>query len=285
VCSSQPIVLSEKEVTMLRISNTIHRLLLLVLIIAMLAACGEQGTAPPDIPATEEPNPDEPPTPEGELRPAEFDGTVVDGIIGGTPVLVGNGTIVNDAGQVLLIIVTGVSEPSIREYFNSARFNFEIRDSFDFPEDTKPEDEFPNLSVEELMQDTAAENLNIEFQVSEETAQEIPTAVVYLIVDPTVRQSQYNNYGTRDPSNDSASVTVRASAGKVTARLYRQCSYKTGTTVASGSQSSISNTGPGRFDLTVYGNNSGANTYRLTGAWNYDYSTSVASTTTTNVTC
>ena len=275
-----------------RFGKYVYSVMVCWLTFSLLAACAPQATtiattAPEqgvteEVPASDDVAPTEEQVP---LRPAEFDGTITEGTIGGAPVFIGNGTLVNDAGQTLLITVTGSSQASVDEYLRSALFFFEITSDYGFAPDTEPQEKIEDLSLEKLFQDTAAENLTIEFQVSEETAKELPRGVVYLVVDPTVRQYQFNNYATRDPWDDRLYVKVQTSAGKVTARLYRQCIYRTGAVVPAPYATPISSSGAGKFDIAVQGNNSGSNTYRLTGAWSYDYTTIVYSVATQTITC
>jgi hypothetical protein len=245
----------------------------LLLMSTLLWAC-----TPKEIPTVPEPeNP--------ELRLADFDGTINKSTIGDIPVFFGVGTLDNDIGQVLSITVTGPTSSSVEEYFNTAKFYFEIREPVDIPIVGEPAEKEPDLSVEEIMKDEEAGNLWVEFRLSEETSKEYPKGALLVIVDPTVVQNRYNNYASIDPASNIASVTIRVSQGQVLGRLYRMCILRSSGNASPGLLRTLSNSGVGRFDLTIRGVNAGNNVYRVTGLWNYDYGQDLPDSLNESVTC
>jgi len=267
----------------------------LILLLIMLGACTPtpppEEVKPPTEATTSEPEQIPPtevtvPEPESfELRAAEFDGTVKPDQIGDLPVFVGVGQLTNDQDQTLVMTVIGSSEGSVREYFSTARFYFEIRDPIDLPLASDTPEQFPDLSHEEILGDTEAENLYIDFELSSEMKEAYPTGNVLLIADPSVRAGQYNNYAAKDPASNAASVTMTVSEGSVEGRLYLRCSIVSGPKTASPNYpKTLNGSGNGYFDLTVKGSGSGGK-YKLTGTWNYDYTTYVPSEPSPKITC
>jgi len=241
---------------------------------------------PPVVPVPEPPN--------VEVTSADFDGTLTEGDIGGVPVFTGVGRLRNASGQTSLIIATGVSPSSVKAYFSEAKFFFQIQDqSLKIPIVKEPVERESNLSVRDMLKDDSAEYLRIEFDLSPETAKVYPKGTLLLVVDPSVKQNQYNNYAPRNPSNitptetdDVASVTIKVSQGQILGKLYRKCALVASGNVVSGTQKTLKATGSGSFDLTIKGVSAGTSTYRLTGTWSYDYGTSAPSSgTSPQITC
>lgn len=279
----------------------------LLLMSALLWACGSAVTAPTNTPAEplatgpeqatggeptvpEPPQSNEPIVPEPnnvELRVADFDGTILTGTIADIPVFFGVGSLTNDSGQVLLINVVGSTDASVIDYFNNAKFYFEIREPVDLPVFNESEEQFPKLSNPELFKDTSAEYLLIDFDLAPETYKEYPKGTLLVIVDPIVRQNQYNNYGTRNPASDRVDVTITVSQNQVEGKLYLRCAAIVGQTkrASPGIPKTLTGIGAGNFDLTIKGINAGDNKYRITGAWNYDYNTAVLSELLSRITC
>ena len=232
----------------------------------------------------------EPAVPEPEkfdLKPADFDYTVPSVTIGDIPVFLGTGSLKNDAGQVLLINVIGSSEAGVYDYFKNALFYFEITGPVDLPVVNEDTEQSPDLSNSELFKDIAADYLLIDFDLSPETVRDYPRGTLLVIVDPVVRQNQYNNYGTRNPANDLVNVTITVSQNQVEGKLYLRCAAIAGQTKRAwpGIPKTLTGNGAGAFDLTIKGINAGYNKYKLTGAWSYDYTQTVLSEVVTRVTC
>lgn len=219
-----------------------------------------------------------------ELREAKFD-IITKEELGDLTVYVGSGSVTNDMGQTLLITVTGSSETSVTDYLKTTKFYFEIREPMEFlVKDEIPVD-LPKLSVQELLRDANVENLRIDFDLSTDTKIEYPKGSVLLIIDPTVKQNQYNNYAAKNPITDKALVTVSVSQGKVEGRLYLECACIQSKTASVSYPKTLSGVGSGYFDLTIKGLNTGNNTYNLVGTWNYGYTTAVTSEAVSKIEC
>ena len=291
-----------------------YLLLRLLLISALLGACAPPPSAPPEgatVPpsielTTEAPSTEpatEPPTTEPgqapvnvptvpepdniELRSAEFDGTISSGTIAGIPVFFGVGSLRKAADQVLLINVIGPTETSVIDYFNNAKFYFEIREPLDLEVTSEGEEELPALINADLLKDAQMEYLIIDFDLSPETYEKYTKGTLLVVADPTVRQNQYNNYGMRNPPTDRVDVTMKVSQNQVEGTLYRECAAIIGQTKRStpALSKTLTGIGAGDFDLTIKGINSGDNKYKVTGAWNYDYSNFVPSELVKRITC
>ena len=291
-----------------------YLLLRLLLISALLGACAPPPSAPPENateppstgqatepPATEpatEPPTTEPgqapvniptvPEPDNiELRSAVLDGTISSGTIAGITVFFGVGRLTKAADQVLLINVVGPTDTSVNNYFNSAKFYFEIRGPLDLEVAGEGGEKLPDLSNADLLKDAQMEYLIIDFDLSPETYEKYPKGTLLVVADPIVILNQYNNYGMRNPPTDRVDVTVRVSQNQVQGTLYHECIAITGQTKSStpGVPKTLTGIGTGDFDLTVKGIKSGENKYKLTGAWNYDYSTFVKSELLKRITC
>ena len=257
-----------------------YLLLRLLLISALLGACAPPPSAAPENATVPEPD-------NIELRSAEFDGTISSGTIAGIPVFFGVGSLRKAADQVLLINVVGPTDTSVINYFNSAKFYFEIREPLDLKVAGEGEEKLPDLSNADLLKDAQMEYLIIDFDLSPETYEKYPKGTLLVVADPIVILNQYNNYGMRNPPTDRVDVTVRVSQNQVQGTLYRECSAIIGQTKSStpGVPKTLTGIGAGNFDLTVKGIKSGDNKYKLTGAWNYDYGTFVSSEVLKRITC
>ena len=240
----------------------------------------EPGQAPVNIPTVPEPD-------NIELRSAVLDGTISSGTIAGITVFFGVGRLTNAADQVLLINVVGPTDTSVIDYFNSAKFYFEIRGPIDLEVAYEGEKKLPDLSNADLFKDAQMEYLIIDFDLSPETYEKYTKGTLLVVVDPTVRQNQYNNYGMRNPPTDRVDVTMKVSQNQVEGTLYRECAAIIGQTKRStpALSKTLTGIGAGDFDLTIKGINSGDNKYKVTGAWNYDYSNFVPSELVKRITC
>jgi hypothetical protein len=248
-----------------RASTLFKRFVLVTLLIGLLSACGNPSTRPPDIDLDNVP-----------LKSADFDGTTNEGKIGDVPVFVGVGSLTNDSGQVLEITVTGTAAETVVGYFNTAKFFFAVVDPVEIPETNELLEKEPNLSVVEIMKGEGTENLSVTFKLSKATADKYRVGAVLLVVDPTVAQNRYNHYAAVDPLSNTASVSITASQGQVTGRLYRACALIQSGNALPGTPKTLSATGAGSFDFTVKGTAAGDNIYRVTGRWNYDYTQDLA---------
>jgi hypothetical protein len=188
---------------------------------------------------------------------------------------------------VLLINVVGSTESSVIDYFSTAQFYFEIQEPLSFEPVSEGEEKMPDLSNAELFKDTPMEYLLIDFDLSPETYTQYPKGTLFVVVDPIVKQNQYNNYGMRNPATDRVDVTMTVAQNQVEGTLYLECRAISGQTKRStpGNPKTLTGIGAGDFDLTIKGINAGDNKYRLTGAWNYDYSTFVSSEVLARITC
>jgi hypothetical protein len=265
------------------------QLLIIIVVVGVLVGLylWYRGRKPPVVTVPEPPN--------VKVTPADFDGTVTEGDIGGVPVFTGVGRLRNASGQTSLIIATGASPSSVKAYFSEAKFFFQIQDQpLKIPTVNESAEREPNLSVRDMLKDASTESLRIEFDLTPEAAKTHPKGTVVFIVDPSVKQNQYNNYAPRNPSNstltetdDVASVTIKVSQGQVEGTLYRRCAAISGQTkrASPGTPKTLTGTGSGSFDLTIKGVSSGTSTYRLTGTWSYDYGNSVPGSSAPQVTC
>ena len=264
--------------------KTIFSIFCLALLVGLVSACASARTV---ASKTAPPQPTVPEPEKYELKTVDFPGPVTSYNLDDLPVFVGLGSLTNDLGQTLEITVTGSTEGSVTDYLKTARIYFEIREPIAIPIVDEEKIELPKLSVRELLKDEKMENLRIDFDLSLDTKYKNPKGSVLVIIDPTVRQNQYNNYCARNPDTDRSDVTITVSQGRVEGTLYRQCAAIAGQTKTAsvGIPKTLSGAGSRYFDLVIKGLNAGDNIYRLVGSWNYDYGASVTSEAVIRVTC
>jgi hypothetical protein len=240
-----------------------------------------------------------------QFTPADFDPRDIISLdLDGLQVRVGPGSLTNNLGQTLLINVVASADRSVIEYFNMAKFHFEIREPTDIPitperpqqvssklsdlpvqpdleerlEQTSSKQLMPNeeakqeppkFSVQKLLKENN-ENLSVYFDLAPETIQKYPRGDMFVAIDPPLHQNRRHNYAARDaPGRVSVTLIHRGGGDKVTGSLYVRCrEHKTQS--ASG-RGQVVLRGPrvpdneiNDYDFTVLGG-TGINQYELQG--------------------
>jgi hypothetical protein len=207
--------------------------------------------------------------------------------IGGVSVIERVGSIqVSDGGGEVIVSISGSSEAAVAAFADEAKFRFELGEpvKVDGESATDPNE---TLSQGRTLGEPDSESVAVTFQLSESTARERPVGSLIATIDPTVRYLMYHNFSAKDPSTDYASITLEVSTGKVVAALFRKCAYigsATDSAITSWA-TRISGRGLGSFDAAVRGLNTGYNTYRILGTWNYDYGAYLANAYNPSITC
>lgn len=234
--------------------KTIHRFIKYLLIAILVSACSGQSSVLTASPATDNIPLTTTPTAENlELKTAIFDGTIIPGTLEGLPVALGVGSLTNDQGT-LQIIASGTSDGIVIEYFNTARFYFEIRETSNPPSPNVNPIESVELPLSDILKADKG-NLLIQFDLPPDTKEKYPKGSLFVAVDPVLGEKQQHIYLPTDPSTNQADVEITSQQGSVLVQLFLQGIGKMDEkkTTNPNIPEMISGAGNGVFDLVVTG--------------------------------
>jgi hypothetical protein len=253
-------------------NKTVHRFLKFLLIVSLANACTVESSGSTSSTVSENPLLTEnTPTEENlDLQTANFDGIVIKDTVEGLPVYIGSGSVPNNQGETLQITAAGTSDSYVIDYFKTAKFYFEIREtSIPLGPNVSPI-QMVNFSLSEALSADKA-NLLITIDLPSTAKEKYPKGTVFVEVDPVLGQNQQHIYLPTDPSTNQVDVEVTSQQGAVEGSLYLQNVGLMDTKKTQGPNipEIISGVGNGIFDFVVSGLEIGNNEYRLRGNWSY----------------
>ncbi len=188
--------------------------------------------------------------------------------VNGLLVFVGTGTVDNGLGELLSVTATSDSEKSVKDYLETAKFYFEIRDAFEIPTITNEYNKPYYASFQELQKDEKVERIQINLDLPAEIKKRYSKGNVLVIIDPSISQNQAHIYTFEDPVTSGAQANIFSSLGKVEGTLYLQDTAIPGQSqsIAANELKYVGGIGEGKYDLVIRGID-GLNQYEITGTW------------------